>query len=74
MQIAANGLTIPVVQLGPDFLIPGAPATVPAGTSAELRIVIDNEMHSWKVILLDGIMPGRERTAIAISTSSTLEA
>ena len=64
MQLLVNGLTVPVVQLGPDFLLVDAPLDLPAGDASVVMQVDQGERH-WKVRLPDGSSAASRRVAIA---------
>jgi hypothetical protein len=58
--------SIPVAQLGPDFLLLDAPADHPPG-HASVVLRVDQSERSWNVLLPDGISAGSKRVAIAAS-------
>jgi hypothetical protein len=64
MELRLNGLTLPIAQLGPTFLIleqrvDHAPA------DAEIAVWIDGWERHWKVHLAEGIKTGQLRTSIS---------
>lgn len=63
MRLLVNGLTVPVVQLGPDFLLVDAPLDLPAG-DASVVMQVDRDERRWEVRLPDGISSTSRRVAI----------
>jgi hypothetical protein len=64
MQLLVNGGTVPVSQMGPDFLLVDAPFDhPPAEASVVLRV--DNSERRWNVRLPNGISAASKRVAIA---------
>ncbi len=53
MRLLVNELTVPVVQLGPDFLLLDAPLDLPAG-DASVVMQVDQQERRWNVRLPDG--------------------
>lgn len=66
MRLLVNGGSIPVVQMGPDFLLVDAPFDHPPGDASVVLQVDENERR-WNVRLPDGISAGSRRVAIAVS-------
>ena len=66
MRLLINGLSIPVAQMGPDFVLVDAPADHPP---ADARVIfqVDQSERSWNVRLPNGISAGTKRVAIAAS-------
>ncbi len=64
IDLILNGHTLPVAQLGPDFLVLDHPAEYPAGT-AEILMSVDGEAERWSVRLPEGIQTGRRKVAIS---------
>lgn len=64
MTLLVNGSTLPIAQMGPDFLRLNA---IEAHPPAEARIVmrVDASERSWPVYLPDGIASGKSRVWIA---------
>ena len=54
MSLMLNGNSIPVVQMGPDFLILKSPFEHPPG-DATLELWVDASERRWKVRLPNGI-------------------
>lgn len=63
MRLLVNGLSVPVVQLGPDFLLVDAPLDLPAG-DASVVMQVDRDERRWEVRLPDGISATSRRVAI----------
>jgi hypothetical protein len=63
MHLLIGGITIPVAQLGPDFLLLDEPDDHPPG-EASLVLRVDQTERSWHVRLPDGISAGSKRVAI----------
>ena len=66
MRLLVNGGSIPVVQLGPDFLLVDAPFDHPLG-DASLVLQVDQSERRWNVRLPNGISAGSNRVVIAAS-------
>jgi hypothetical protein len=66
MHLLVSGGSIPVVQMGPDFLLLDEPFDhPPADASVVLRV--DETERCWTVRLPNGISSGSKRVAIAAS-------
>jgi hypothetical protein len=64
MQLLVNGLSLPVAQLGPDYLLLDAPVNhAPSIASIVLRV--DASERRWNVYLPDGISAQSKRVALA---------
>ena len=64
MQFLVNGSTLPIAQLGPDFLIlPDTAEHPPTGATIVMRV--DATERRWQVRLPGGLAAGRERVVIA---------
>lgn len=63
MRLLVNELTVPVVQLGPDFLLLDAPVDLPAG-DASVVMQVDEQERRWDVRLPDGSSASSRRVAI----------
>ena len=66
MRLLVNGGSIPVIQMGPDFLIVDAPINHPPG-NASVVLQVDQSERRWNVHLPDGLTAGSKRVAIARS-------
>ena len=64
MRLLLNGDSIPVVQMGPDFLILQSAAEHPPG-DATLELCVDASERRWKVRLPEGISSGSRTVAIS---------
>ena len=54
MRLLVNGLSLPVTQLGPDFLLLESPASHPPA-EASLVMQVDQTESRWRVMLPAGI-------------------
>ncbi|KAF0179750.1 MAG: hypothetical protein FD161_1092 [Limisphaerales bacterium] len=63
MRLLVNDLTVPVVQLGPDFLLLDAPVDLPAG-DASVVMQVDQQERRWDVRLPEGSSAASRRVAI----------
>jgi hypothetical protein len=64
MKLLVNGTSIPVIQMGPDFvLVNGAIDHPPTG--ARLVLQVDESERKWNVHLPNGISSGSKRVAIS---------
>ncbi len=64
MRLLFNGHSLPVAQLGPDFILVDAPVTHPP-TTASLVLCVDENERSWNVRLPSGMAAGEKRVVIA---------
>lgn len=64
MRLLVNGLSLPVAQLGPDFLLLEAPANYPP-SDACVVLHVDLSERRWNVRLPHGISSGTRRVEIA---------
>jgi len=64
MRLLLGGISIPVAQLGPDFLLLDAANNHPPGEGS-LVLSVDQVERSWSVRLPNGITAGSKRVAIA---------
>lgn len=58
--------SIPVAQLGPDFLLLDAPTDYPPGP-ASIVLRVDQSERRWNILLPNGISAASKRAAIAAS-------
>jgi hypothetical protein len=63
MNLVINGTTLPVAQLGPDFLLLDGGIDYPPG-DATLILRVDSSERRWKVRLPNGISANLQRVAI----------
>jgi len=64
MRLLVNGASIPVVQMGPDFLLVDAPFDHPPG-DASVVLQVDQSERRWNVRLPHDISAGSKRVALA---------
>ncbi len=64
MRLLVNGDSIPVVQMGPDFLLVDAPINHPPGVGSVV-LQVDQSERRWNVRLPNGISTASKRIAIA---------
>ncbi len=64
MLLYVNGSTLPIAQLGPDFIILRTPTDHPP-TDADIYLSIDGHERRWTVWLPDGVSASTRRTKIA---------
>jgi hypothetical protein len=65
MELHVNGHTLPIAQLGPDFLVLANPADHPPA-DAEIAMSIDDRESRWQVRLVAGLSAERRRTPISL--------
>lgn len=70
MELLLNGTSLPVGQLGRDFLLSKDPVEHPAG-EATLVVRVDESEHRWQVLLPKGISAAFRRVAIAGKNKSS---
>jgi len=64
MRLLVNGLSLPVAQMGPDFILLRAPVNQ-GPTIATLVMQVDQNERRWNVRLPDGISAEVHRVKIA---------
>jgi hypothetical protein len=64
MRLCVNGFSVPVRQMGPDFLLIDLPLNHPP-TDASLILQVDQSECCWNVRLPEGISSTSNRVAIA---------
>ena len=64
MRLELNGQSLPIAQLGPDFLVLDAPVSHPPGEASVILQVDDGERH-WNVSLPKGISAASRRVILA---------
>jgi hypothetical protein len=63
MQLLADGISIPIAQMGPDFVLLRQPISLPPG-DATLVFRVDQAEKRWLVHLPNGVA-GSKRVVIA---------
>jgi len=63
MRLLLNGCSLPIAQLGPDFLILREPAECPP-SKAEITLTVDGKEERWPVRLPEGIQPDHTRIPV----------
>jgi len=64
MHLLLDGMSLPIGQLGPDFLLLKTPLDHPPAEGT-LVVSVDENEHRWPVRLPDGISLGDRRVVIA---------
>jgi hypothetical protein len=64
MRLLLDGVSIPVAQMGPDFILLETPLEHPPATGS-LVLNVDETERQWKVRLPQGIFADAKRVAIA---------
>ena len=64
MQLLVNGSSLPIAQMGPDFLLLDKLIDHPP-CKATILFSVDDSERRWPVRLPDGLAAGRERVTIA---------
>lgn len=65
MRLLVNGLSLPVAQMGPDFVLVDAPVNHPPA-AASVVLQVDQSERRWNVRLPSGISANNKRVEIAI--------
>ena len=65
MCLIINGTSIPIRQMGPDFLFVDSDTDYPPG-EATIVLQIDDSRRQWQVRLPDGVSQNCERVALAV--------
>ena len=66
MCLIINGTSIPINQMGPDFLFLDSPSDYPPG-EATIVLQIDESRRQWQVMLPEGISKNSERVPLALA-------
>ena len=69
MELRVNGVSLPVAQMGPDFLLMDNPIALPPG-DANLFLQVDESKREWRVHLPNGISATSGRVTIAKTEES----
>jgi hypothetical protein len=64
MGLLVNGTTLPIAQMGPDFLLVRKPIDLPPG-EATIVLRVDENERRWQVRLPDGLSAVSEWVSIA---------
>lgn len=64
MRLLVNGLSLPVAQMGPDFVLLDSPVNHPPA-AASVVLQVDQSERRWNVNLPNGISADQKRVAIA---------
>ena len=64
MQLLVSGSSLPIAQMGRDFLLLDKPIDHPP-CEATILFAVDDSERRWPVRLPDGLAVGRERVSIA---------
>ena len=64
MRLLVNGTSLPVAQLGPDFLLLKAPIDHPP-SDATVILCLDENERRWQVRLPEGIVARSRRVTFA---------
>lgn len=64
MRLVLNGTSLPIAQLGPDFLVLDAPSSHPPGI-ASVILQVDETERQWSVRLPNGISADSRRVTLA---------
>jgi len=67
MRLLVSGLSIPVMQMGPDFILLETPVNHPPA-DASVVLQVDQKERIWNVRLPHGISAGTKRVAIATAS------
>jgi hypothetical protein len=64
MRLLVNGLSFPVIQMGPDFVLVESPVNHPP-VAASMVLQVDQTERRWNVHLPNGISANKKRVEIA---------
>ena len=64
MRLLVNGLSLPVTQMGPDFVLVESPVDHPPA-AASMVLQVDQTERRWNVRLPSGISANKKRVEIA---------
>ncbi len=64
MHLLVNGLSLPVTQMGPDFVLVESPVNHPPA-AASVVLQVDQTERRWNVRLPGGISANKKRVEIA---------
>ena len=66
MRLIINGTSIPINQMGPDFLFVDFDRNYPPG-EATIDLQIDDSHRQWQVRLPEGVSKDSERVPLALA-------
>jgi len=66
MRLIVNGASLPIAQMGADFLIIDSPIDHPPG-EATIILEVDDSKRQWEVRLPNGISKDSKRVALALA-------
>ena len=66
IRLLVNGLSLPVAQMGPDFLLVESPVNHPPA-SASVILQVDQSERRWNVRLPNGISADQRRVEISVA-------
>ena len=64
MRLLIDGASLPIAQMGPDFLLLDKPIDSPPG-EAILILSVDEDERRWTVLLPEGMSADCERVVLA---------
>jgi hypothetical protein len=70
MQLVFNGTSIPIAQMGPDYIVVNSAGDHPP-CDASIILKVDESERRWDVHLPDGISAGSKRVALSAPHSLT---
>ena len=63
MELILNGRSLPIAQMGPDFLLLESPIEYPPAL-ADVLLRVDGHEERWAVRLPEGIRPAEKRVRV----------
>jgi hypothetical protein len=69
LTLLANGQTISLSRLGPDYVVPRSPLELPV-CRGEVVMSLDGQETRWNVQLMNGAVPFEERIGILRATEA----
>jgi hypothetical protein len=65
MQLLVDGVSLPILQMGPDFLLLGKSVDHAAGEATVVFSVEGSDERRWQVLLPEGLAVASRRVSIA---------
>jgi hypothetical protein len=65
MRLIVDGVTIPIRQMGPDFLFVDSATDHPPG-QATILLQVDDSESQWQVMLPEGVSKASTRVPLAL--------